>query len=106
MPSPILHAGAEVLCSHGGQATPSVSSPRVTVSGMAIATIAAPYLVSGCSFVSPGGNGPCVSAMWESGAARVESLGQPVAVMTGSSTCAPTGTPLRPMSAQTRVAAS
>jgi uncharacterized Zn-binding protein involved in type VI secretion len=106
MPGPILHLGATVLCSHGGQATPTAPSPRVLVSGQPVATITAPYAVAGCAFVPPGGNGPCVTGQWVVGAARVLVDGQPVAIMTGSSVCAPTGTPLMPVSAQTRVVAS
>jgi hypothetical protein len=49
MPGPILHMGATVLCSHGGQAIPTVPSPVVFVSGMPIETIAAPYVVAGCA---------------------------------------------------------
>lgn len=106
MPGPILHLGATVLCSHGGQATPTAPSPRVLVSGQPVATIAAPYAVAGCAFVPPGGNGPCVTGQWVMGATRVLVNGQPAAIMTGSSVCAPTGTPLMPVSAQTRVIAS
>ena len=61
MPGPILHVGAVVMCAHGGQAIPTVPSPVVMVSGMPIATIAAPYAVAGCAFVPPAGNGPCVT---------------------------------------------
>ena len=32
MPGPLLHLGATVLCSHGGQATPTAPNPRVLVS--------------------------------------------------------------------------
>jgi hypothetical protein len=106
MPAPILHLGATVLCSHGGQAVPTAPSPRVLVSGMPITTIVAPYLVAGCAFVPPGGNGPCVSAQWVTGALRVLSDGQPVVIMTGMATCVPTGTPLLPVSAQTRALAT
>ena len=106
MPGPILHVGAIVLCSHGGQAQPTVPSPRVTVSGMPITTIAAPYMVAGCAFIPIVGNGPCVMGQWMMGAVRVTSLGQPVALMTGMATCVPTGTPLVPVSAQTRVLAT
>jgi hypothetical protein len=105
MPGPILHVGATMLCSHGGQAEPTVPSPRVLVSGMPIATIAAPYVVAGCAFVPPAGNGPCVTAQWTMGAVRVTSMGQPVAILTGMAICAPTGTPLVPGSAQMRVIA-
>ena len=98
--------GATVLCSHGGQAMPTVPSPRVMVSGMPIATIAAPYTVAGCAFAPPAGNGPCVTAQWIVGAVQVMSEGQPVAIMTGVSTCVPTGTPLVPVQAQMRVIAT
>jgi len=94
------------MCSHGGQATPTAPIPRVTVSGMPIATIAAPYAVAGCAFVPPGGNGPCVTGQWTVGATRVTSMGQPVVIMSGVSTCIPTGTPLLPVEAQTRAIAT
>ena len=106
MPGPILHLGATVLCAHGGQALPAVPSARVMVSGMPIATIAAPYTVAGCAFVPPAGNGPCVTAQWVVGAVQVMSEGQPVVIMTGVASCVPTGTPLMPVVAQTRVLAT
>jgi hypothetical protein len=98
--------GATVLCAHGGQAIPTVPSPRVMVSGMPIATIAAPYSIAGCAFVPPAGNGPCVTAQWVVGAVQVMSEGQPVVIMTGMATCVPTGTPLLAVAAQTRVLAT
>jgi hypothetical protein len=73
---------------------------------MPVATIAAPYVVAGCAFVTPGGNGPCVTGQWLVGALRVLSLGQPLAIMTGVSICTPTGTPLVPVAAQTRALAT
>lgn len=106
MPGPILHMGATVLCLHAGQAMPTVPSAVVMVSGMPVATIAAPYVVAGCPFVPPAGNGPCVTAQWVVGATRVLSQGQPLAIMTGSSICIPTGTPLLPVVAQTRALAT
>ncbi len=106
MPGPILHMGAVVLCAHGGTAMPTAPSPAVLVSGMPIATIAAPYTVAGCAFVPPAGNGPCVTAQWVVGAVQVMSQGQPVAILTGMATCVPTGTPLMPVEAQTFVLAT
>ena len=105
MPSPILHNGATVLCAHGGQATPSAPSKRVFVSDNPIATVAAPYSVAGCSFVPPGGNGPCVTAQWV-GAVQVFSEGQAVVILGGKATCSPTGTPLLPLSSQARALAT
>ena len=106
MPGPILHLGATVMCSHGGQATPTAPQPRVLVSNQPIATITAPYAIAGCAFVPPAGNGPCVTGQWVVGAVRVFSLNQPVAIQTGSSVCAPTGTPMLPVVAQPRVIAT
>jgi hypothetical protein len=106
MPGPILHVGAVVMCAHGGQAIPTAPSPLVLVSGMPITTIAAPYSVAGCAFVPPAGNGPCVTGQWVVGAVRVTSSGQPVVIMSGVSICAPTATPLLPVSAQVRAMAT
>jgi hypothetical protein len=95
MPGPILHMGATVLCSHGGQAVPTAPSPVVLVSGMPVATITAPYVIAGC-----------VTGQWIVGTVRVVSQGQPLAIMTGVSICVPTGTPMLPVAAQTRVLAT
>lgn len=81
-------------------------SPRVMAMGQPITTIAAPYTVAGCAFVPPAGNGPCVTGQWVVGAVRVTSMGQPVVIMTGMAVCVPTGTPLLPLVAQTRVLAT
>jgi hypothetical protein len=105
MPGPILHVGATVQCAHGGQAVPTAPSPRVMASGLAIATIAAPYSIAGCP-LPPDAGGPCVTAQWAVGAVRATSLGQPVVIMTGVANCIPTGTPLVPIAAQTRAIAT
>ncbi|MES1254390.1 MAG: hypothetical protein ABUS56_02200 [Acidobacteriota bacterium] len=106
MPGPVLHLGATVMCSHAGQATPTAPVPRVLVSGQPVTTITAPYVIAGCAFVPPAGNGPCVTGQWLVGAVRVLALGQPLALMTGASTCVPTGTPMLPVVAQPRVIAT
>ncbi|HVR53468.1 MAG TPA: hypothetical protein VMS38_27335 [Pseudorhodoferax sp.] len=103
MSGPLLHLGATVLCAHGGQAMPSAPMPRVLVSGQPVATQAAPWLVAGCAFTPPQGNGPCVTAQWIVAATRVFAAGQPVLLMSSQAICAPTGTPLAPVLAQTRV---
>lgn len=106
MPGPLLHLGATVICSHGGQAVPAVPSPRVLVSGQPAATMSSPYLVAGCAFVPPAGNGPCVVAQWMVAATRVLITGQPAVLMDSQAICTPTGTPLLPIVAQTRVMGS
>jgi hypothetical protein len=103
VPGFLLHAGATVLCAHGGQALPTAPSPRVLVSGQPVTTVAAPYTVAGCAFVPPAGNGPCVTAQWVVGALRVLAGGQPVLLQSSVAVCAPTGTPLNVVVTQTRV---
>lgn len=106
MPGFIVHLGATVMCSHGGQATPAAPNPRVLVSGQPIVTMTSPYLVAGCPFVPPGGNGPCVTGQWIVGASRVFANGAPVIVQVSNSTCVPTATPLVVVVTQTRVTAT
>ncbi len=102
MPGPLIHVGAVVLCAHGGQATPTAPNPRVTVSGQPTVVMTAPYVVAACPFVPPA-PGPCVTAQWILGATRVTSNGQPLLLMDSQAICAPTGTPLLILGAQTRV---
>jgi uncharacterized Zn-binding protein involved in type VI secretion len=103
MPGFLLHLGAVVQCAHAGQAQPTVTNPRVTVSGQPIVMNAAPYMVAGCPFVPPGGNGPCVTAQWVTSAVRVTSNGLPVLLQDSQAVCAPTGTPLVILTTQVRV---
>jgi len=106
MPGFLVHVGAQVLCAHAGQATPTVPNPRVTVSGQPTVLITSPYLVAGCAFPPPpAANGPCVSAQWLVGSTRVTSNGQPLVVQSSQAICAPTGTPLMIVLTQTRVTA-
>ena len=102
MPAPALHLGAVVMCSHAGQATPVAPFPRVLLSGQPAVTLSSPYVIAGCALTGTP-NPPCAIGQWLVGATRVLAGGAPVASMTGSSTCVPTGTPLVPVSAQTRV---
>lgn len=103
MPGFLLHVGATVICSHGGQAQPTSPNPRVLVSGQPVVTQAAPYAVAGCPFVPPNGNGPCVTAQWVVGAVRVLATGMPVLLQTSQAICTPTGTPLNILVTQVRV---
>jgi hypothetical protein len=102
MPAPALHLGAVVMCSHAGQATPATPFPRVLLSGQPAVTLSSPYVIVGCALTGTP-NPPCATGQWLVGATRVLAGGVPVASMTGSSTCVPTGTPLVPVNAQPRV---
>ncbi|MBA2647577.1 MAG: hypothetical protein H0U81_12345 [Pyrinomonadaceae bacterium] len=104
MPGFLLHLGATVMCSHAGQATPTVVNPRVTVSGQPIVMITSPYVVAGCVLPPPtAANGPCVTAQFVTAATRITSNGQPVLLFDSQAVCVPTGTPLLVVAAQTRV---
>jgi hypothetical protein len=101
MPGYLVHQGATVLCAHGGQAQPTVPSPRVKVSGQPVATQPVPYLVTGCPFVFPA-NGPCVTAQWVTAATRILVGGVPAVLQDSQAVCAPTGTPLMVVITQLR----
>ena len=49
---------------------------------------------------------PCVTGQWLVGATRITSNGQPLVLMDSQAVCAPNGTPLMPLVAQTRVTGS
>lgn len=107
MPGFLVHVGAQVLCAHGGQATPTVPNPRVLVGGQPTVLQSTPYVIAGCAFPPPpAANGPCLTGQWLSGSTRVTSNGQPLVVQAGASVCAPTGTPMMVLVTQTRVIAT
>ena len=104
MPGFLLHLGATVQCAHAGQAQPTVTNPRVTVSGQPIVTQPSPYTVAGCPFTTPAGSPlPCVTAQWVSASTRILANGMPVLLMDSQAICTPTGTPLVIAATQTRV---
>lgn len=103
MPGPLLHVGATVICTHGGQAQPTVPNPRVLVSGQPTVQMTAPYMIAGCPFVSGGSPLPCVTGQWTVAATRILSSGQPLVLLDSQSICAPNGTPLLPTASQVRV---
>ncbi len=106
MPGFLVHLGATVLCSHAGQAQPTVVNPRVLVSGQPTVTIAAPYVVAGCTLPPPpAANGPCITAQFVTAATRVTSNGQPLLLLDSQAICAPTAMPLIIAATQTRVTA-
>lgn len=106
MPGFLLHMGAQVMCSHGGQAQPMLTEPRVTVGGQQVVTQGTQYTVAGCAMPPPiAGNGPCVTGQFIVAATRVTAGGKPLLLASAPSLCVPTGTPLIVTSTQTRVTA-
>jgi hypothetical protein len=88
---------------HGGQAQPTSPNPRVRVMGQPVTVQPIPYVVAGCPFAPPGGNGPCVTAQWVVAATRVRVGGMPVLLQDSQAVCAPTGTGLNILVTQIRV---
>ena len=76
------------------------------VSGQPVVTQTSPWAIAGCGFVPTAGNGPCVTGTFVVAATRVFAGGAPVVLMDSVSVCAPTGTPMLPVQAQTRVIGS
>jgi uncharacterized Zn-binding protein involved in type VI secretion len=101
----LLHQNATVLCSHGGQATPTSANPRVMVSGQPTIFASTPWVIAGCPLVPPP-LPPCLTAMVTAGSTRLTSSGQPLATQGSSTTCIPNGTPMMAVVVQTRVSAS
>lgn len=98
----LLHMGATVICSHGGQAIPTSPNPRVLVNGQPTVLLTTPYTVAGCPLIPPGPP-PCLTAQWLTGTMRVTSNGQPLVVQTGQAVTVPNGVPLMPVVMQPRV---
>jgi len=103
MPGFVLHQGATVLCTHGGQAQPVTPNPRVRVSNQLVVTQSPPYVVAGCLFNVVGVPSPCVTAQWMSAATRVRAGSLPVLLQDSQAICAPNATPVNIITTQIRV---
>lgn len=103
----LLHQGAQVLCTHGGQATPTLASTRVMLGGQPATTLSHTYMIAGCPFSTPeSGPKPCTQVQWTTPATRVRVEGNPVLLSTSQGiTIGPLGTQGTPMTVmqQTRV---
>ncbi|NOK34657.1 hypothetical protein HMI49_15765 [Corallococcus exercitus] len=103
MPGFLLHAGATVMCAHAGTAQPTVTNPRVRVSGQPTIVQSSTYTVSGCPFNVSGSPVPCVTAQWTVAALRVRSGGQPLLLQDSQALTTPNSIPLTVTSTQVRV---
>ncbi|GAA1055901.1 hypothetical protein GCM10017608_14420 [Agromyces luteolus] len=75
MTEPIVDAGTQVRCPHGGIAAPLVAEARVRVDGLPAVTVATRWAMSGCRGEGPDG---CVTAHGIGGSSRVSIGGVPV----------------------------
>jgi hypothetical protein len=106
MPGPVQTSTTTVLCAHTGKATPLTPSPRVSISGQPVLTLATMFSVAGCTFpaISSGGP-PCVTAQFTTASTRVQSGGQPLLLADSQGVSMPNGTPLIVIPNQVRVVA-
>lgn len=87
----LIHVGAQIICTHGGQATGAPGSPRVLVGGQPVLTTADMFTVAACPFQIPVGAGtkpqPCLTIQWIVPSLRVTVGGSPALISTGSAIC-------------------
>ena len=96
MGTPVVNASSQPLvsCLHQGRADPQPSAMglKVLVAGLPVMLVGPPaYQISGCA-LPPQSGGPCLTAVWSSGATKVRASGVRIATQTGIGVCAPTGT--------------
>ncbi|MGI9102238.1 MAG: hypothetical protein ACR2IF_07310 [Terriglobales bacterium] len=104
MPGFMLNQTSTVLCSHAGQAQPTVVNPRVMAQDVPTVFVTSPYVIAGCALPPPpAANGPCVTAQFITASTRVLSNGQPLLLIDSQAICAPSGTPVIVVMTQTRV---
>lgn len=103
MPGPLLTVGSIIQCVHGGPAQATAPNPRVMLGGQPVVTLAAPHVVTGCTFNISGAPSPCITANWVVGAVRVLAGGTPVLLMDSQAICVPNGTPVLVTMTQPRV---
>ena len=102
----LLHQNAQVLCSHGGQVRPTVTSLRVTLGGQGATTLAHIYTVAGCPLTTESPK-PCTVVQWTSPAVRVTIEGQPALLSSSQGiTIGPLGTQGTPMTVMQQVRVS
>lgn len=101
----LLHQGATVLCTHGGQATPGTASLRVKLGGQPATTVAHTYTIAACPFTTPEpAPKPCTTVQWTTPATRVRIEGQPALLSTSQGiTIGPMGTQGTPMAVAQQV---
>ncbi|MGW6137970.1 hypothetical protein ACWFRM_10495 [Streptomyces sp. NPDC055144] len=88
MSGSLLDAGAVIGCPHGGRVTAATTpSGGVRIGGVAVATAAHVYVVTGCPHTQDGVHKPCVSVRWTADGAGITVDGAPVLLDTSAAQC-------------------
>ncbi len=103
----LLHLGATVICTHGGQGNPTSTSTRVRLGGQPAVNLTHSYTIAGCPFATPEpAPKPCTTVQWTTPATRVRIEGAPALLSTSAGvTIGPMGVQGSPQAVaqQTRV---
>lgn len=108
MPGFVITFTTTTRCSHQAPATPVPPVGKVLISGAgAVLLNVHHYLIAGCPNPAVSG-GPCTTAFPITASTRVQSMGNPLAVLMPLplTQCLPPGTPLLILPGQTRVFAT
>lgn len=93
-PAPVT-ASMTMVCTHGGSGRPGDTFPRVRLSGVPVVRLGAPAVVTGCpNPPPPTGTGPCQTAQFPAGSARVRAGNLPLVLQQVPGICVPTGVSL------------
>lgn len=104
MPGFLLHVGATVQCSHGGQSQSPSPDLRVKVDGQSVVTQMPPFTVTACPFTTPAGSPlPCLTGSWTTAATRVRASNKLVLLEDSQALTVPNGVPFLIISTQKRV---
>ncbi|WP_028580795.1 hypothetical protein [Desulfogranum japonicum] len=106
MPGFILHAGASISCTHGGQAIPAAPpEPNVLVCGQPVVPQSTGHTITGCANPSNAG-GPCIRANWSTASTKVLVNYKRVLLMDSQGLSTPTNLPVFALDAQKKVLAT
>ena len=107
MPGFLLTTSSQVMCSHGGKATPTAPLARVKVMGAPAVGMTTTYAIAGCPYQQPGTPPvpmPCVTAAgWQGAAVRVTSMNMAVLLASSQAVCTPNGVPTTVVPVEARV---
>ncbi|HND10109.1 MAG TPA: hypothetical protein PKI49_00555 [Pseudomonadota bacterium] len=93
MGAPLLHAGNQITCVHGGQGEVIFTNFRVSTRGNYFMTVGDTVSFAGCPGTPPPAQLVCVIAQYAMPATRVFICGQPALLQSSIATATPTGTP-------------
>ena len=90
MAAPIIDLGAQMMCPHGGLASPVTTNSRVLVNGSPALLVGDRFPIGGCPVQAPPDGGdpqPCTEIVWSAPSTRVLVNGVPVLLASSTGPC-------------------